>query len=703
MDRLTIFWIIHLAFLGLFGLEMLFLAWVWLGARAPGLPRDASRGYKLRVVAGRARRGVLSRRSGVFLKTLILDGLIHRRLFHTDKLRWLAHSAVFWGLALMGGLSIVTGIAAEFLNPHPDPRLSPIVYPSHHPIVEILVDMDHPITAALNEGLGLLVLAGLALAAWRRYVRRDTQLRTQGPDTALLALLAVIAGGGYVVEALRFLAEGTPAGQAMFAPLGYGLALLLGLLPLSREAWAGVHFWAFFAHFATVSLLLFAMPFTKFFHALISPLVAALNAVDESDSLAKVANLRKAPMSTRLDIAHLTGRQVLELLACTRCGECIPWCPTYAEAERDEITPLDKISTLRSFLLGQTLGAGSLGRLLGHRRPDDAGLERWAAGAYDCTLCGRCRVVCPVGIRTRELWIAMREQLVALNRHPALMDRLRETVAAQYNIVGQPNEQRTGWSDNLERVPPSLDRQKGAEVVYFLGCVAAFYPTVYSIPRAMVQVMDYAGVSWTTLGDAEWCCGFPLTIAGMGADAEALARHNVAAVRDLGARAVVTACPSCYHTWQHEYPRIVGDLGVRVMHSTGFLRDLVRAGRVELRGFPAPITYHDPCDLGRTNGIYDAPREIFRAIPGVQFTEMRDHREYSLCCGGGGDVEMADAELSQAVARRRLLQAQETGAQTIVTACQQCQRTLLGAARREKARIRTIDVSELVLESIRQT
>ncbi|MBU0495194.1 MAG: (Fe-S)-binding protein [Chloroflexi bacterium] len=405
---------------------------------------------------------------------------------------------------------------------------------------------------------------------------------------------------------------------------------------------------------------------------------------------------------TRLDIAHLTGRQVLELLACTRCGECIAWCPTYAEAERDEITPLTKIATLRSFLLGQSLGAGPLGRLFGHRRPDEAGLARWAAGTYDCTLCGRCRVVCPVGIRTRELWIAMREQLVALDRHPALMDRLRETVDTYHNISGQPNAQRTGWSDNLERVLPSLDRQKGAEVVYFLGCVAAFYPMVYSIPRAMSQVMERAGVSWTTLGGDEWCCGFPLTIAGFGADAEALARHNVTAVRDLGARTVVTACPSCYHTWRHDYPRLVGDLGVQVMHSTELLRDLVRAGRVELRGFPDPITYHDPCDLGRTSGIYDAPREIIRAIPGVQFTEMRDHREYSLCCGGGGDVEMADAGLSQAVARRRLAQAQETGAQTIVTACQQCQRTLLGAARRKKTRIKTIDISELVLEAMRQ-
>lgn len=281
MDRLTIFWIIHLAFLGLFALEMLFLGWVWLGARAPDLPRDAPRGRKLRALARRVAWGVLSRRGGAFFKALLMDGLIHRRLFHTDRRRWLAHSAVFWGFLALGLLSVVTGAAVEFLNPEPAHSHSPVVLPVRHPIIAVLVDMDHPVNAALNEGLGLLVLAGLVLAAWRRYVRRDAQLRTRGPDTAILLLLAVIAGGGYVVEALRFLAEGTSASRAMFAPLGYGLSLLLGFLPLSREVWVGIHFWAFFAHFATVSLLLFAMPFTKFVHALISPLVAALNTVDE--------------------------------------------------------------------------------------------------------------------------------------------------------------------------------------------------------------------------------------------------------------------------------------------------------------------------------------------------------------------------------------------------------------------------------------
>ena len=139
-----------------------------------------------------------------------------------------------------------------------------------------------------------------------------------------------------------------------------------------------------------------------------------------------------------------------------------------------------------------------------------------------------------------------------------------------------------------------------------------------------------------------------------------------------------------------------------MLHETQFLASLVRSGALDLKPVNRTITYHDPCDLGRNSGIYDEPREILRAIPGLKLVEMKDNREYALCCGGGGDMEMADADVAQAVARGRILQAQETGADLIVTACQQCKRTLLGAARRNRIRIRTLDIVELLRESLEQ-
>jgi heterodisulfide reductase subunit D len=399
-----------------------------------------------------------------------------------------------------------------------------------------------------------------------------------------------------------------------------------------------------------------------------------------------------------IDPAFYTVRQLVELDACTRCGECRIWCPTFAEkASLEAITPFKKIEALRGFLRRQH---GWLARLRGRTAIDEADLEAFAAGVYDCTLCARCYQVCPVGIEMRSLWIAMREQLVDLGRHPALMDRLRDTVTTHYNISGDPNESRLGWTANMAAVPGGLDRKEKADVVYFMGCVAAFYPMVYSVPQSFVSLLDRAGVDCTTLGGEEYCCGFPLIIAGMGRHAHELMRHNVEQVRALGARTLVAACPSCYHTWKHDYPQRMGEpLGFEVVHETELLGELARAGAFDFKPVERTVTYHDPCDLGRNSGIYDAPRQLIEAVPGIRLVEMVDNREYALCCGGGGDVEMADAEVAQAVGRSRILQAQDTGAQAIITACQQCKRTLLGAARKEKVRIRTLDVSELLLES----
>jgi heterodisulfide reductase subunit D len=401
----------------------------------------------------------------------------------------------------------------------------------------------------------------------------------------------------------------------------------------------------------------------------------------------------------KIDLAHFTLRQLIEMEACTRCGECIENCPTYAEAMNEDIHPLQKIQRTKSFWKADHLGI--LARLFGMTPATEEELAAFSKGVYQCTLCGRCHVVCPVQIDTRPLWISMREMLVDQGVYPAMMDQLLETVTTHHNISGDPNENRLGWTDNMAAVPEGIDRRQHADVVYFMGCVASFYPMVYSVPQSFVTLLDTAGVDFTTMGGEEYCCGFPLVIAGMGKAAHDMMRHNVETVRSLGAKKVVIACPSCYHSWSHEYEHILGEpLGFEVLHETEFLADLVVGGAFDLKPVEKVVTYHDPCDLGRTSGIYDEPREILGAIPGVTLVEMQDNREHALCCGGGGDVEMADADTARAVGQRRILQAQETGARFVITSCQQCKRSLLGAARASKIRIRTLDVSELLLEAV---
>ncbi len=403
--------------------------------------------------------------------------------------------------------------------------------------------------------------------------------------------------------------------------------------------------------------------------------------------------------SRKVDLANFTLRQMMEMEACTRCGECINACPTFTEAQQEEIHPLQKIARVKGFWKADHLGP--LARLFGIHKATEQELVTFGQAAYQCTLCARCHEVCPVRIDTRPLWISMREQLVEWGLYPELFDTLRDRVSTLHNISGDDNDNRLAWTQNLAHVPEGLDRKMGAKTVYFMGCVGAMYPRVYGVPQSFVQIMERAGEDLTTLGGDEWCCGFPLQIAGMGQHARELARHNVEAVRAIGARRLVTTCPSCYHTWAHEMPGTLGQpLGFEVLHATELLAELIDEGRIELHGFAQPVTYHDPCDLGRTSGIYDAPRQIIEAIPGIQFREMAESREMSLCCGGGGDVEMADPALTAAIGKRRIEQAQDTGAEVVISACQQCERTLAGAARKNRHRIRAMDIVQVVWEAM---
>jgi len=373
-------------------------------------------------------------------------------------------------------------------------------------------------------------------------------------------------------------------------------------------------------------------------------------------------------------------RALGEMLAtCIQCGTCSATCPT---ASAMDYTPRYLWELLRAGLVAEVLTSRTF----------------WL-----CLSCYSCTVACPRGIVPSDVMLRLKN-LVVQGRGGEVPESLRRfsgLVLAKHNISGDPNETRLIWSENLEHRPAGLERREKAEVVYFVGCVASFFPMAYSIPQSFVRILDAAGVDFATLGGEEWCCGYPLLNAGMEERMAELAKHNIAKVKELGAGRLVTTCPSCYYTWSKVYPQLLGEeLDFEVLHSTHLLAELVDAGRLELGRLEQTVTYHDPCDLGRKSGVYDAPRYVIESIPGIRLVEMDASREEAKCCGGGGNVEMVSPELTAAVAARRIEQAQRTGARTLVSACQQCKRTLMSAARRERVRMRVWDVAELVWRSM---
>jgi len=367
-----------------------------------------------------------------------------------------------------------------------------------------------------------------------------------------------------------------------------------------------------------------------------------------------------------------------QLLSCIQCGTCSASCPT---AFAMDYTPRQ---------LWQMVRLGMKGDILSSR-------TFWL-----CTTCKSCQVRCPRGIPIADTMIALKEYATRVDVNvPEGMKMFGETIATSHNISGDDNKNRQIWSQNLAHIPRGVKpRRRKAEVLYFIGCVSSFYPRVYSIPQAFVQIMERAEVEFTTLGGDEWCCGYPFHIAGMGDRMAKLAQHNVQKARAVGAKKVVFTCPSCYYTWTHLYPELVDISGIQLQHASEFLADLLAGDELALGSVEEVVTYHDPCDLGRKSEVYDAPREVIARIPGLEFREMSASRENALCCGGGGDVEVADHSVPTGVAAQRLAQVQDTGAKYVLSACQQCKRTLQEGARQNKIRVRAMDLTELVLKSM---
>jgi heterodisulfide reductase subunit D len=337
------------------------------------------------------------------------------------------------------------------------------------------------------------------------------------------------------------------------------------------------------------------------------------------------------------------------------------------------------------------------------------------ASIWRCLGCDTCTAHCPHDLSVRRLVEVMRQHVMqerylvsgvealdgdeALRRGMRALGMLGQRISTYRNVSGEDNAARLAWTENLEEKPEGLVHDVEADLAYFVGCVSAMFPMSYGIPQGFATVLSRAGVRFTTLGGDEWCCGFPLLMAGQLKQAEALIRHNVEHMRALGIPRMVTTCPSCYHMWHHSYPEIIGEpLGFEVVHAVEVLADLVEGGQLDLvePRRTGVVTYHDPCDLGRKSGIFDAPREVLHRVPGYTFVEMQQSREHALCCGGGGDLETFDPDLVQEVAAQRIAQAVEVGATVLVSACPQCVRTLSKAARTNKVRVRVMDITQFV-------
>jgi heterodisulfide reductase subunit D len=379
-----------------------------------------------------------------------------------------------------------------------------------------------------------------------------------------------------------------------------------------------------------------------------------------------------------MNITKLKKLSYDEVAKCNRCGFCLPSCPIYTVQKTESASPRGRNSITRA--------------VIEKRLPWSPEIER---SIFSCLGCGACTAACFPAVKTSELVFRDRECLVDEGLYPAIADTVVKYLEANHNISNEDNEERGEWRELLRDLPEHCFEKDRAEWIYFVGCVSSFYPMAQKIPVNMARIMERAEMDFTILSGEEWCCGFPLIGAGVPEKVQALKDHNLEKVRDVGAEKIVFTCPSCYHTWKTLY-----DSDVEIVSSSELLEQLIWENQIPLKEINAVVTYHDPCDLGRNSGLFESPREVIKAIPGISLVELPHNRMESVCCGGGGNLEMVDPELAGKVAQMKIDEILSTGADMVVSSCQQCLRTISTRARRQRIGLVVKDLTELVAEAM---
>jgi Fe-S oxidoreductase len=374
-----------------------------------------------------------------------------------------------------------------------------------------------------------------------------------------------------------------------------------------------------------------------------------------------------------------------DLLACLQCGYCIQVCDTWAQTPWESVTPRGTI-----FYLNQLMKTSPVDRLLGRKVEVD---EEFVKAVYMCTGCASCWTVCHANIEFAEFWEKVRVWLVEqgagpLPPHTKLHDRIKSV----RNPYGEPTEKRAAW------FPPDVPRAANPDVIFFAGCTASY--RVQNIAKAGVTVLHRADVKLDVLGEDEWCCTSPALRTGMTDLTYDFAEHIETETERRGAKAIVTTCAGCYKTSMKDYGRFYSNPTFEVYHFSQYVQKLIKEKRLKDRKeIKAKVTYHDPCHLGRHMGVFEPPREVLKAIPGVELVEMPRNRMNSRCCGAGGGYKSAFNDFAVNIAAERVKEALATGAEIIANACPFCVLNLEQGAKKLGANIKVMDMSEMLLEA----
>jgi Fe-S oxidoreductase/nitrate reductase gamma subunit len=617
-------------------------------------------------------------------RRLLVDVLLQRR-FRGRPAASMAHRLLFAGFfVLLVGTTLVgiEHLLADLLGREPnDPVFHKGVY---FGVYEILTD-----------AFGVAFLAGCAMFLVRR-LRPGGVFARRPSDIGILILLVAIGITGYAVEGLRILYADTPLPG--LSPVGYATARMFRAGGIDGERARALHFALWWGHAALALGFIALMPFTRLLHALAG--VVNLAVRDHALGVMAPVSMEEVEATGQIGIGRIgdfSRRQLVELDACVSCGRCQDACPAFEAGK--PLSPRDVVQDLVGALNAARAPTENAARLPG----DTVGEQT----LWSCTTCGACADVCPLGISPMRMITDMRRFLIGegtLRGSPATA--LQKTDRAG-NPWGMAPAERMAWAAGLEA--PLASEHADFDVLYWVGCAAAYDRRAQKVARSVVELLTAAQVNFAVLGPEERCTGESARRMGDELLFQQLAEQNVQTLEVRRVKRIVAHCPHCVNSLRNDYPQAGGHY--EVMHHSELLAQLIAEGR--LPQLPAnhdntgQVTYHDPCYLARANGVTEPPRAVLAAACNnrvgdeLPILELARNRRETSCCGGGGGRMWFDDPAAERVGRGRVQEIAASGAATVAVACPFCLIMLKDGLAAEKPGVEVKDIAEVLAQRLR--
>jgi Fe-S oxidoreductase/nitrate reductase gamma subunit len=541
----------------------------------------------------------------------------------------------------------------------------------------------------------LVFFIGAGMAAYRRYLKKPERLTRSSRFGVTLGLLSAIVLLGWVIESFRLAID--PPAWAAWSPLGWALAQIWIATGMSAAALNSGHLVAYALHIAAIVVLFVTVPTSTLLHVVTTAFNIFFAKLDRpTGQLAPVPTNAQGEYIYTDRVQHLTWKQLLEGDTCTECGRCQDVCPAYAAGR--PLNPKKLILGIReAFHAEQTnilKDQPETKPLVGSYIPDEM--------LWCCTTCGACVRECPVMIEHLDAIVDMRRYLVSESRVDDMLQEVLANLGRYGNSFGQSERARSKWT--LPVQPKLKDaRKEEVDVLWFVGDYASFNPTVTDATRLTAEVFQKASLDFGILYEGERNAGNDVRRVGEEGLFEILVEKNSAVLSKAQFKSIVTTDPHTLNALKNEYPKDVLN-GRPVLHYSELLWQLISHGQLKLsKKLGYRVTYHDPCYLGRYNGVFDAPRQIILAA-GCELVEMPRCRARSLCCNaGGGQIWMKEGEMRERPSESRIREAAALdGVGIFVVACPKDLTMYRDAVKttQMESRMAVKDLIELVYEAL---